>query len=128
MADSPQVSPYGSARDLPSVQEMEQQLAAFKLFGILLPKEQRKQVKELEHEHRRITGLVDTFYALLGTRNWVFTGDLSLPAIEHVVDTDDAGAAEARLISYYKEDNRIAFPLRRDAAAHRLAPEGAHGL
>lgn len=113
MADSPRVSPYGSARDLPSVQEMEQQLAAFKLFGILLPKEQRKQVKELEREHRRITGLVDTFYALLGTRNWVFTGDLNLPAIEHVVDTDDADAAEARLISYYKEDGRIAFPLRR---------------
>ncbi len=113
MADSPQVSPYGSARDLPSVQEMEQQLAALKLFGIPLPKEQQDQVKVLEHERRRITGLVDTFYALLGTRNWVFTGDLNLPAIEHVVDTDDAGAAEARLISYYKEDSRIAFPLRR---------------
>ncbi|MEB4613266.1 hypothetical protein [Leucobacter sp. M11] len=113
MAVAPQVIPYGSARDLPSVQEMEQQLAAFKLFGILLPEEQRKRVRELEREHKRITGLVDAFYALLGTRNWVFTGDLNLPAIEHVVDTDDAEAAEARLISYYKEDGRITFPLRR---------------
>ncbi|MBN7794001.1 hypothetical protein [Microbacterium esteraromaticum] len=113
MADSPQVSPYGSARDLPSVQEMEQQLAAFKLLGILLPKEQRNKVKELEHEHRRITGLVDKFYGILGKRNWVFTGDLNLPAMEHVVDTDDAGTAETRLIGYYKEDSRIAFPLRR---------------
>ncbi len=86
---------------------------AFKLFGILLPKEQRNQVKELEREHRRITGLVDTFYGLLGTRNWVFTSDLNLPAIEYVVDADDAGTAETRLISYYKEHGRIAFPLRR---------------
>ncbi|MDR3070223.1 MAG: hypothetical protein LBU38_04355, partial [Propionibacteriaceae bacterium] len=107
------MSAYGSARDLPSVQEMEQQLAAFKLLGILLPKEQRNQVKELEREHRRITGLVDAFYDLLGTRNWVFTGDLNLPAIKHIVDADDADTAETRLISYYKEDGRIAFPLRR---------------
>jgi len=113
MSDSPKVSPYGSARDLPSVQEIERQLAVFKLLGILLPKEQRNQVKELEREHRRITGLVDKFYGILGKRNWVFTDDLNLPAIEHVVDTDDAGTAETRLISYYKEDSRIAFPLRR---------------
>lgn len=92
---------------------MEQQIAAFKLLGILLPQEQRNQLKELEREHRRITGLVDSFYGLLGRRNWVFTGDLNLPAIEHVVDTDDAGTAEARLISHYKEDERTAFPLRR---------------
>ncbi len=65
MADDSQVSPYGSARDLPSVQEMEQQLAAFRLLDILLPKEQRRQVKELEREHKRITELVDKFYALL---------------------------------------------------------------
>lgn len=67
---------------------MERQIAAFKLLGILLLK-QRNQLKELEREHRRITGLVDSFYGLLGRRNWVFTGDLSLPAIEHVVDIDD---------------------------------------
>lgn len=113
MADIPQVSPYGSARALPSVQEMEQQIAAFKLLGILLPKEQRNQLKELEREHKRITGLVDSFYGLLGRRNWVFTGDLNLPEIEHIVDADDAESAEARLIGYYKEDGRIAFPLRR---------------
>ncbi|WP_163544773.1 hypothetical protein [Occultella kanbiaonis] len=113
MTDKPVVSAYGSARDLPSVQEMEQQIAAFKLLGILLPKDQRNRLNELEREHRRITGLVDSFYGLLGRRNWVFTGDLNLPAIEHVVDADDAETAEARLIAYYKEDDRIAFPLRR---------------
>lgn len=113
MTDNPAVSPYGSARDLPSVQEMEQQIAAFKLLGILLPKDQRNQLKELAREHKRITGLVDSFYGLLGRRNWVFTGDLNLPAIEHVVDTDEAETAEARLIDYYNQSGRIAFPLRR---------------
>ena len=62
-------------RDLPSVKEMEQQMAAFRLLDFLLSKDQRKQLKDLQREHRRITAIVDTFYALLGDRNWVFTGD-----------------------------------------------------
>lgn len=113
MSDTHKVSPYGSARDLPSVKEMEQQIAAFKLLGLLLPKAQRKQLKDLQSEHRRIIGIVDTFYGLLGERNWVFTGDFNLPAIEHVVCAEDASIAEARLIEYYKSADRIAFPLRR---------------
>lgn len=48
MSDTHKVSPYGSARDLPSVKEMEQQIAAFKLLGLLLPKAQRKQLKNLQ--------------------------------------------------------------------------------
>ncbi len=70
MASSSLVSPYGSARDLPSDKEMEQQIAAFRLLGFLLSKDQRKQLKDLQREHRRITEIVDTFYALLGERNW----------------------------------------------------------
>jgi len=34
---------------------MEQQIAALKLLGFLLPKDQRKQFKELAREQRRIT-------------------------------------------------------------------------
>lgn len=88
-------------------------MAAFMLLGLLLPKDQRKQLKDLQREHRRITEIVDTFYGLLGERNWVFTGDLDLPAIEHVISAEDAETAESRLIDYYKTADRIAFPLRR---------------
>ena len=45
-------------------------MAAFRLLGFLLSKDQRKQLKDLQSEHRRITEIVDTFYALLGERNW----------------------------------------------------------
>ena len=124
MADIPQVTPYGSARDLPSVREMEQQMAAFKLLGFLLPKHQKELLKELKKEHQRITETVDRFYDLLGERNWVFTGDLNLADITEVIDTHDAGTAEKRLIDYYKVDDRIAFSLRRlyrfDAMRPRL--------
>lgn len=107
------MSPYGSARDLPSVKETEQQIAAFRLLGFLLSKDQRKHLKDLRREHRRITEIVDTFYALLGERNWVFTGDLNRPAIEHVINTKDPATAEARLINYYKSADRVSFPLHR---------------
>ena len=92
---------------------MERQIAAFRLLSLFLSKDQRRQIKELEHERRRLTGLVDSFYGLLGPRNWVFTGDFNVAAIEHVVAAEDSDAAEARLIDYYKEDDRIAFPLAR---------------
>lgn len=111
------VSPYGSARDLPSVQEMERQIAAFKVLGLFLPRDQRRQIRELEHEHRRLTVLVDSFYELLGPRNWVFTGDLNVAAMERVVAAGEPERAEARLVEYYKEDDRIAFSL---AQLHRF--------
>lgn len=111
MAEKPQVTPYGSARDLPSVKEMEYQLALFDLFD--LPPDQRKQLRELKKEHQHITTTVDRFYGLLGDRSWVFTGDLNLGAIKSVIDTKDGGTAEMRLIDYYKTDDHIAFPLRR---------------
>lgn len=88
-------------------------MAAFKVLGFLLPKDQRQQLKDLEREHKRITAIVDAFYALLGERNWVFTGDLNLPAMEYAVSAEDAVTAEKRLIEYYKTDERIEFPLRR---------------
>lgn len=98
MVDSPRV--YGSARDLPSVKKIEQQMAAFKVLGFLLPKEQRKQLKDLQREHRRITEIVDRFYGLLGERNWVFTGDLNLPAIEHIISGrfGDSGGTPHRVL------------------------------
>lgn len=113
MTDHPPVTPYGSARDLPSVRELEQQMAAFRLLGFLLPRDQRKELKRLQGEHRRTTDTVDAFYTLLGPRNWVFTGDLNLEAIAEIISAKDPETAERRLIEYYQTQDRISFPLRR---------------
>lgn len=106
-------APYGSARDLPSIQEIERQTSGLKLLRWLMRGEQRQEVNRLEAELSRITAMVDSFYALLGERNWIFTDDLNTAAMEHVIDTDDPVVAEARLIVYYKSDEAIAFPLKR---------------
>lgn len=104
--------PYGSASDLPSIQEMKAQIAAFKLLGFLLSRQQRQELARLQDELRRMTGLVDAFYDLLGARNWIFTGDFNLAAIEHVVGTGDPTVAEARLIEYYQDADRVRFALK----------------
>lgn len=113
MEDKEKIRPYGSVRDLPSVKEIEQQIRAFKALRFLLPKEHRQQLKSLEKLHKRTTEVVDTFYELLGKRNWVFTDDLNLTALEHVVSAPDPETTEQRLIGYYKDVEHIEFPLRR---------------
>ena len=113
MSDLPLTQPYGSAMDLPSVQEMEQQLVGFRLLGILLPRDQRRELKRIRREHREITQTVDDFYALLGPRNWVFHNDMHLTDIRGVIDTDDPETAERRLIDYYQADGRLASSIRR---------------
>jgi hypothetical protein len=92
---------------------MEQQMAAFKVFGFFLSKNQRHQLQELEREHKRITSIVDSFYQILGERNWVFTGDFDLTEMGKVVAAESAVAAEKRLIEYYQSGERIGLPLRR---------------
>ncbi len=96
MSDPLLTQPYGSARDLPSVKEMELQLAGFRLLGLLLSRDQRRELKRIRREHREICQTVDDFYALLGPRNWVFHNDMHLIDIRAVIDTDDPETAEGR--------------------------------
>ncbi|EHI43295.1 hypothetical protein OPAG_06570 [Rhodococcus opacus PD630] len=105
--------PYGSAADLPSFIELEQQLTEFKALGSLVRtnRDVDDQIAATEKQRRRLISIVDTFYELLGPRNWVFTDDLSIDAVETIIDTPDAGIAERRLIDYYKSDRRISFHL-----------------
>jgi len=113
MSTSGPTAPYRSAHDLPSFQEIERLIAGFKLLP-LAPGEQRRELARIEREYHRVADLVDSFYALLGSRNWVFTQtDLNTTAMERVIDTNDAAVAQARLIAYYKDDDRIAFFLQR---------------
>lgn len=106
--------PYGSARDLPSIKEMEKQLAALRLLRFLVPKKSRSTLKELPEQIAHITTTVDDFYALLGPRHWVFHGDLSLDDMANLVrdHRDDTEGAERALIEWYQGD-RLPFMVRR---------------
>lgn len=107
------VTPYGSAHDLPTIRDLEQQLKALKLFRWMLASDQRAQLRATEAELRRLPNLVDEFYQLLGPRNWVYTDDLATAKMEEVTAAPDPETAEQRLIAYYQEDDRLDFVTKR---------------
>lgn len=124
MSDESPPKPYGSARDIPSFQELERKIADMNLLGQLLrvDVEQLAALEEMQGRHRHITYVVDEFYRLLGPRNWVFTEDLSVPAMERLIDTDDPEVSEARLIDYYKEERHLDIPLLRIRSIADMQP------
>ena len=106
---------YGSARDLPKFREMQQQLTAMRLLRFLLPKKDRHLLKELPAQLNDLADTVDAFYALLGSRHWVFHEDLSVDDMANLVARSDGdpSRAEQALIDWYGDDDRLSFLVRR---------------
>src|SRR5699024_2733199 len=113
MANNQSAKPYGSARDLPSVQEIETQLRTFSRFRMFLPQDMREQLAKTQHDLERTIHIVEKIYGLLGSRNWVFTDDLNLDAMEQIAENNHPETAERQLIDYYQQEGRIEFPLQR---------------
>lgn len=113
MKEDPNLAPYGSAHDLPSMIELKRQILGFKRLRLFLARDIREQIDALEDQKDRLANLVDEFYRLLGSRNWIFTDDFVLDEIQSIVALPSAMEAEERLIQYYQSKNRIAVPLKR---------------
>lgn len=108
--DSPPQCPYGSAQDLPSVQEHLRLLQGAKLATRVIPRDHRQTFIDLEAELRNLIGIVDRFYELLGPTHWVFTDNLSVDDIEKIVDSaDDAAVAQDLLIDLYRNPENAKF-------------------
>lgn len=104
---------FGSADDLPTVQELRAQLGGFKLLKLVLSAKQKLELKKLETDLDDIVRVVDDFYELLGARNWVYHDDLNIPAIRKIIATGTPEGAELQLISYYQDRDAMKFPLLR---------------
>ena len=107
--------PYGSARDLPKFKEMQQQLLAMRLLRFLLPKKDRHLLRELPVQLDHLASTVDSFYALLGHRHWVFHEDLSVDDMANLVTRSDGDpdSAEKAFIGWYQEEDRLPRLVRR---------------
>jgi len=102
--------PYGSAKDLPSYQEMLQQLQGMKLLTRFIARDQRPKVLELEQDVNRLVKVVDEFYDRLGPRNWIFHDRLDLSKIGAILaETSDPEDAESRLIGLYRDTEATKF-------------------
>lgn len=99
-------APYGSANDLPSFQELNRLIHSGKLLTLVIAKDQRKELLELEREIERLARVVDDFYDRLGARNWVFHDLLSIDKVEQLLaESTDASSAEDRLIELYRDED-----------------------
>ena len=119
-------SPYGSARDLPSYQEITRQIQGGKLLTRFVARDQRSNLLEIEHQLNNLVAVVDRFYDRLGPRNWIFHDSLNVSAVEAILDqTNNCEEAEQRLIEIYRDEDYLNFWTRRLCSIDGLT-ERAH--
>ena len=107
-------SPYGSASDLPSYQEMARQIQGGKLLTRFIARNQRSRLLQIEHQLNHLVAVVDRFYDRLGPRNWIFHESLNLSAVEAILgQTANCEEAEQRFIEIYRDEDYLAFWTRR---------------
>jgi hypothetical protein len=103
---------YRSARDLPSVAEMLQQLTGFKALTLVVARDQRAQLKTIERELNELVETVDGFYDLLGPRHWIFHDSLNAEFVKGLLALP-ADEAEQSLIAHYQDHDTLRFLIGR---------------
>lgn len=107
--DDEKADTFGSAWDLPQVKEIVRELRDWKSLRFVMSAEQKAELSRSQSELTQMVDVVDRFYDLLGSRNWVFHGDMNLGRIRSIVDTEDPAEAERRLIAYYQDEEVTKF-------------------
>ena len=103
-------APYGSARDLPSYQELARQIQGGKLLTRFIARNQRSGILEIERQLDHLVDVVDRFYDRLGSRNWIFHELLPISNVEAILDqAATPEEAEEGLIGIYREADKLAF-------------------
>lgn len=107
-------TPYGSAKDLPSYQELAQQIRSAKLLTRVFARGQRSQFIKVEEDLNDLIQVVDDFYERLGERNWIFHDILNVEKIKRLLaETSDAESAEQGLIELYRDEEATKFWIMR---------------
>ena len=107
-------APYGSARDLPSYQELARQIQGGKLLTRFIARNQRSGFLDIERQLDHLVSVVDRFYNRLGPLNWIFHELLPTSDIEAILDqTTTPEEAQQGLIRIYRETDKLAFWTRR---------------
>jgi hypothetical protein len=112
---------YPSAADIPSYKKMKEQARGLRVLAIAKPS-LRKEVRELEGQLDRMLAAVDTFYELVGDRNWIFHGSLKLESLLEPLASGGPDAVEQALLGQYSDREAMRFALMRAKAVPELRP------
>lgn len=124
--DIVRIDPYQAASELPTVIELRSQIAVFKpvayVVGAVTGKHLGREASKLEDQLEHIVMLVDSFYSLLGKRNWVLHESPKNTLVEEMVGEGlSPEQAERRLIEHYKDEDNLGFYVRRVACRSDMA-------
>ena len=103
-----QSGPYPSARDLPSIAELLEQIQGMKLLTKFIARDQRAGVIEIERQVQELAEIVDRFYSLLGPRHWIFHDHLNTEKVGALIGVD-SDAAEQAFIEIYQDQEALRF-------------------
>ena len=106
--------PYGSARDLPSYQEMTRQIHDTQLLTKPLAPQLQAEIIITRQKMERLFDVVDRFYERLGPRHWIFHEWLNPETVSEILsETETPDEAEQRLIQIYRDKIKAGFWLVR---------------
>ncbi len=103
--------PYKSARDLPVVAEMLEQIRGGKLLTRVVARDQRASLIAIEGQLNDLVVTVDGFYDLLGDRHWIFHESLSTDLAKGLLERP-SDEAEQHLIAHYQDAETLRFLTR----------------
>lgn len=104
--------PYKSARDLPIVAEMLEQIRGGKLLTRFIARDQRASLEAVERQLDELVDTVDGFYDMLGGRHWIFHDNLNADFAKDLL-TKPADEAEDLLIAHYQDAEKLRFLIQR---------------
>lgn len=93
--------------NLHSINKLQGDIKATRLFSWLLPKEQRTKINDIELQLAHMTQLIDSFNLIFSNSGWCSYDSMSMTLMEQsvkVYKTDGIEAGEKVLIEYYKTD------------------------
>ncbi len=112
MVAIPPPDPYKSARDLPIVAEMLEQIRGGKLLTRFVARDQRASLEAVERQLDDLVATVDGFYDLLGDRHWIFHESLNTDLAKGLL-AKPVDEAEQLLIAHYQDHETLRFMIQR---------------
>lgn len=99
--------------NLVSINDLKQQIKAFKVLGIFMSKEQRRQCKNIEEQLDKMINQMSVFSDRFTPLGWCMYDSMKLSMVENAnsaCDKGGIGAGENVLMDYYKNEVRNSIP------------------
>lgn len=82
-------------KNLHSLNKLQEEIKATKLFSCLLPKEQRAKIKEIDDQLSHMTHLIESFNRIFSDSGWCSYDSMNMPLMEKAISDYEKDGIEA---------------------------------